>query len=52
MKSPFRKEKYCSPLGIIEIFDDAYQERTGDKSLFDRTQAEYLTFDKQNRLVR
>jgi len=48
----FKKEKSDSPLAVLEIFDNAYQRKTGDKSLFDITQENYISFDERNRLIR
>jgi len=41
MAQAFGKGKNGSPLDILRVFDEVYQERTGDKSLFDQTQAAY-----------
>ena len=52
MKSAFEKGKLDSPLAVLQVFDSAYQRKTGDKSLFETTQPTYLKFDERNRLVR
>ena len=42
MANAFVKGKMCSPLAVLEVFDRAYRNKTGDKSLFDLTQKEHL----------
>jgi len=51
MAQAFEKEKSGSPLEVLKVFDEAYRERTGDKSLFDQTQIAYLEV-KGNRSIR
>jgi len=41
-----------SPLVVLKIFDDVWQEKTGNKSLFDKTQEIYLETDGKNRVIR
>ena len=48
----FEKGKQGSPLTVLKVFDRVYQRKTGDSSLFDKTQKYYLEFDAQNRLIR
>jgi len=52
MTASFAKGKRGSPLVVLEVFDGVYQRKTGDSSLFDKTQKYYLEFDAQNRLIR
>jgi len=52
MNVAFEKGKQGSPLAVLEVFDQVYQEKTGNPSLFDKTQGDYLEVETRNRLVR
>jgi hypothetical protein len=52
MGRAFRKTKRDSPKAILMVFDKEYRARTGNQSLFDKTQTDYLEFDGKNRLKR
>ena len=52
MEMAFGKGKKGSPLAVLEVFDQVYQKKTGDASLFDKRQKYHLEFDKINRLTR
>jgi len=52
MVRAFEKKRKNSPLAVLEVFDICYIRKTGDESLFDRTQDYCLEFDDSNRFVR
>jgi len=52
MQMGLGEEKKDSPLAVLEVFDQVYQEKTGNPSLFDKTQGDYLEIGTRNRLVR
>ena len=52
MAIAFGKGKNGSPLAVLEVFDQVYQRKTRDASLFDKTRKYHLEFDKINRLIR
>jgi hypothetical protein len=42
MSRTLKKGEIDSPLGLLKVFDRAYQKKTGDVSLFDLSQKEHL----------
>jgi hypothetical protein len=52
MRQGPEKRKQDLPLAILEIFDRVYQRKTGNPSLFDKTQENYLEVGKRNILTR
>jgi len=52
MMNAFEKGKIDSPLAVLEVFDQVYQEKTGNPNLFDKTQGDYIEVETRNRLVR
>ena len=52
MMNAFPKGEIGSPLAVLKVFDRAYQQKTGDNSLFDKTQQSYLDYYKSNILIR
>ena len=52
MSQAFPKGETNSPLAVLKVFDRAYQQKTGDNSLFDKTQQSYLDYYKSNILIR
>ena len=41
-----------STTAILRVFDKVYQTKTGNASLFDKSQRQYLQFDSRHRLIR
>ena len=54
MQRAFEKGKQSSPAAVLEVFDRVYQRETGDASLFDKSQDDYLEFSGKDkpRLIR
>jgi len=52
MMNAFEKGKEDSPLAVLEVFDGMYQRKTGDVSLFDKTQGDYIEVETRNKIVR
>ncbi|MBW2999173.1 hypothetical protein KY339_00745 [Candidatus Woesearchaeota archaeon] len=46
MIKAFEKGKRGSPSAVLEVFDKVYQKKTGNPSLFDKTQDNYIEFSK------